>query len=88
MISNGVCQLEKWVTTQPVTIGLRIDPICPVVFMDALSTAVCSPPISIHAAQVALNVNMEAATETAINDAAITGVVERTEPNIAAPATA
>ena len=88
MMSNGVFQSEKCVTTYPVTTGLRMDPICPVVFMAALRTAVCSPPISMHAAQLALNGNMEAATATAIKDAAITGVVARTEANIAAPATA
>ena len=47
--------------------------------MAALRTAVCLPPISIQAAQLALSVNIEAATATAMSDAAITGVVETTE---------
>ena len=41
-----------------------------------------------HAAQLALNGNMEAATAIAISDAAITGVVATTDANIATPATA
>src|SRR3954449_10665651 len=88
MMISGACQFANSVTTQAVTNGLRIDPICPVVFMEAPRTAVCSPPISMHVAQLALSVNMEAATATAISDAAITDVAEKTDRNIAAPATA
>ena len=40
MIGSGACQLKKPVTTQPATTGLRIEPICPVVFMLALRTSV------------------------------------------------
>ena len=70
MMSSGACQFAKRVTTQPAMIGLRIDPIWPVVFMDALRIAVCSPPTSMHVAQLALSVNMDAATATAMSDAA------------------
>ena len=41
-----------------------------------------------NAAQLALSVNIDAATATAISDAAITGVAENTEANIATPASA
>ena len=80
--------MEKRVTTQAATIGLRIEPICPVVFIDALTTAVCAPPMSMQVAQLALSVNMEAATAKAINDAATAGESEKTEATIAAPAIA
>ena len=55
---------------------------------DALSTAVCSAPTSMHVAQLALSVNMEAATATAISEAAIAGPAEKTDANMAIPATA
>ena len=86
MITSGACQLAKRVTTHAVASGLMIEPTCPVVFMLALSTAVCGPPISMQAAHVALKVNIEAATAAAIRQAASTGDVVKTEANIAAPA--
>src|ERR1035441_4515124 len=64
-----------------------MDPTCPVVFMAALRTAVFSPPMSMQAAQLGLSVNMEAATATAINEAAITGVAAYTAANMAPAAT-
>src|ERR1019366_5596733 len=50
--------------------------------MAALSTAVFSPPMSMQAAQLGLSVNMEAATATAINEAATTGAAAYTAANM------
>ena len=66
--------------------GTLITTASAVVFIAPLRTPVCGPPMSMQAAQLALKVNIEAATATAMSEAAITGVDERTEANIAAPA--
>src|SRR4029434_3958280 len=75
-----MAQLANRSTTSARTIGLRIPPTCPAVFIAALTTPELRPPISIHAAQLGRSVNIDEARATAIRSAATL------ESAVAAPA--
>lgn len=65
--------MELYWTKYAGTSGLAMLATWPVVFMAALKTPACAPPMSIAAAQLAASASMEDAAATAISIAAIRG---------------
>src|SRR5262249_10623126 len=85
---NGALQFEKCRTTWATGSGLRIEPICPEVFIAALSAPARLLPISIQVPQAAPSRKFEDAPPNEINTAASTGFSMNVPAIVKTPAVA